>query len=167
MEKKTFNGIIKPDKFFVLRREQALSINLSPREIGHESPVCDAPVYVLREPLGRKLRAVNLHQISRTPIQGITIALGSDKAALQFGFVVGSEKHWCGCPIEVKFSPNLQSEVSGSVEQRQKCAETIPDPTDTDLFPAKGKCLGAWLLPQSCEALLEYGFERAAVKIVH
>ena len=53
------------------------------------------------------------------------------------------------------------------VKQCKKCAETAPDPADADLFPSKGKCLGVRLLLQGCEALLEHGFERSAVKIVH
>ena len=49
MEEKTLNRVIQPDELLVLRREHTLSINLSPREIGDESPVCDATVHVLRK----------------------------------------------------------------------------------------------------------------------
>jgi hypothetical protein len=81
--------------------------------------------------------------------------------------VVASEKHRYRRTIEVECSPDLQSEVSGLIEQGKKCAETLPDPVGTDLLLSKGKRLGAWPLPQSCEALLEHGFEGSAVEIVH
>ena len=117
--------------------------------------------------LCRKAGYVNFYQISRRTVQRIAIALGSDKAAPQFGFVVGSEKHRCGRTIEVECSLDLQSEVAGPVEQSKKCAETVPDPADADLLLSKGKCLGVRLLLQGREALSEHGFERAAVKVVH
>ena len=81
--------------------------------------------------------------------------------------MVGSEKHRCGRTIEVECSLDLQSEVSGLIEQGKKCAETVPDLADADLLLSKGKCLGVRLLLQGREALLERGLERAAVKIVH
>jgi len=167
MKKKTLNGIIEPDDLFVLRHQSMLSVNLSPGEIGDESSVCDATVHVLRKSLGRKSGGVNLYQIGRGTIQRVTITLGSDKAALEFGFVVGGEKHRDGRTIEVECSLDLHSELSMLVEQRKKCAETIPDPGDADLLLSKGKCLGVRLLLQGCEALLKHGFERPAVKIVH
>ena len=81
--------------------------------------------------------------------------------------MVGSEKHRCGCSIEVEFSLDLQSEVAGPVEQGKKCAETVPNPANADLLLSKGKCLGVRLLLQGREALLEHGLERTAVKVVH
>ena len=53
MEKKTLDRVVEPDEFSVLRYQNMLSVNLSPREIGDESPVCDATIHVLRKPLER------------------------------------------------------------------------------------------------------------------
>ena len=161
MEEKTLNRVGEPDEFSVLRHQNMLSVNLIPREIGDESSVCDATVHVLRKPLERvnvssflgrlegtftlrrKSRGVNFYQISRRTVQRIAIALGSDKAALQFGFVVGSEKHRCGRTIEVECSLDLQSEVSGLIEQGKKCAETVPGPGRRRPVAVQRKMLGS------------------------